>query len=277
MLEFGYNSNGFADHSWSQMLQVLSRFGYRGIGITLDHHHLDPFHVTRDRLSEMKRELAERQLAPVVETGARFYLDAFRKHRPSLVSVDPAGRKLRVKYYLRAVEIAAELEAKCVSLWSGVPQPNVPRESTWQRLEEGLAPVLERAEELGIVLAFEPEPGMFIETLADFAELRRRLPHPALRLTIDLGHLAVSETDPLDQHVHEWSDDLVNVHIEDIRSKRHEHLPLGEGEIDFPPLLKALERIHYSGVVQVELSRHSAEAPIQAQRSLIFLRQASGA
>lgn len=274
MLEYGYNSNGFADHSWEQMLQVLTRFGYRGIGITLDHHHLDPFHVTPGRLAAMRADLERVRLTPVIETGARYYLDPFRKHRPSLVSVDPAGRRQRVAYYQRAVEIAVDLGAKVVSLWSGAAQPRIPNETTWERLCESLELVANRAQAAGVVLGFEPEPGMFVENLADFAELRRRLPHPALQLTLDLGHLAVSETDPLDQHVYEWSDELVNVHIEDIRAGRHEHLPFGEGEMDFPPLLRALRKTGYAGLVQVELSRHSAEAPIQAQRSIIFLRQA---
>lgn len=274
MLEYGYNSNGFADHSWEQMLQVLTRFGYRGVGITLDHHHLDPFHVTPARLAAMRADLERARLTPVIETGARYYLDPFRKHRPSLVSVDPAGRRQRVAYYQRAIEIAVDLGAKVVSLWSGAVQPRIPAETTWERLCESLELVADRARAAGVVLGFEPEPGMFVENLADFAELRRRLPHPSLQLTLDLGHLAVSETDPLDQHVYEWADELVNVHIEDIRAGRHEHLPFGEGEMDFPPLLRALRQIGYAGLVQVELSRHSAEAPIQAQRSIIFLRQA---
>lgn len=255
------------------MLEVLAHFGYAGIGITLDHHHMDPFAVSDRRLEEMSAQLRGAGLQPVVETGARFYLDPFRKHQPTLLSADFAGRKRRVAYYERAVEIARSLGASCVSLWSGVPDPGEEIETTWDRLVEGLESVLERASGLGVELAFEPEPGMFVETLADFAELRRRLPHPALRLTMDLGHLAVSETEPLSQHIHEWADDLANVHIEDIRSRRHEHLPFGEGEMDFPPLLEALAQIQFSGLVQVELSRHSPEAPIQAERSLAFLRK----
>ena len=49
--------------------------------------------------------------------------------------------------------------------------------------------------------------------------------------------------------------------LEDIRGRAHEHLPLGEGEIDFPPVLRALAAAGYGGLVTVELSRNSHDAP----------------
>ena len=45
----------------------------------------------------------------------------------------------------------------------------------------------------------------------------------------------------------------------------------------FPPILGALERAGYRGLVGVELSRSSHMAPVAARRSLAFLRDASEA
>lgn len=271
MLRFGYVSNGFQDHSLEQMVDVLRRFGYVGIGITLGFPHLDPFHATRARLGEVRRLLEEKRLAPAIETGARYVLDPYRKHRPSLVSVDAPAREQRVAYYRRAVEIAAEIGAKVVSIWSGTPQPGIPPERSWSRLVEGLAPVLDLAAAAGVRVGFEPEPGMFVEDLAGFRELRRRLPHPALGLTIDVGHLAVTEAEPWAAHLEGHGDDLVHVHLDDVRGRVHEHLPLGEGQIDWTEVISTLERIGYAGLALVELSRHSHVAPLVAQRSILFL------
>ena len=41
----------------------------------------------------------------------------------------------------------------------------------------------------------------------------------------------------------------------------HEHLELGDGEIDFPAVLGALARAGYRGLVAVELPRHGHAAP----------------
>ena len=50
------------------------------------------------------------------------------------------------------------------------------------------------AERRGVVCAFEPEPGMFVDTLDGVLELRRRLGEPeALRVTLDIGHCVCNE------------------------------------------------------------------------------------
>jgi sugar phosphate isomerase/epimerase len=54
----------------------------------------------------------------------------------------------------------------------------------------------------------------------------------------------------------------------------HEHLELGVGEVDFPPVLAALSEVDYRGIVGVELPRHGHDAPRVAERSLAFLRRA---
>jgi sugar phosphate isomerase/epimerase len=61
------------------------------------------------------------------------------------------------------------------------------------------------------------------------------------------------------------------VHLEDMRAGNHEHLMFGQGEIDFPPVLAALDEVGYRGGLHVELSRHSHEAPEMAQRAYEFL------
>src|SRR5262249_2918941 len=49
---------------------------------------------------------------------------------------------------------------------------------------------------------------------------------------------------------------LVNVQIDDRRGGVHEPLEFGDGEVDFPPVLRALADAGYRGLVAVELPRH---------------------
>jgi sugar phosphate isomerase/epimerase len=55
----------------------------------------------------------------------------------------------------------------------------------------------------------------------------------------------------------------------------HEHLRFGAGEIEFPPVLRALGGCGYAGLVSVELPRHGYAAPQVAAESLAFLRAAA--
>jgi sugar phosphate isomerase/epimerase len=77
---------------------------------------------------------------------------------------------------------------------------------------------------------------------------------------------------PIADQIRRWRDQLANVHIEDMRAGAHEHLMFGEGEIDFPPVIASLAEIGYSGLLSVELSRHSHEGPSAARRAYNFLR-----
>jgi sugar phosphate isomerase/epimerase len=113
-------------------------------------------------------------------------------------------------------------------------------------------------------------------TIADVLELRRRLGSPdRLRLTVDVGHLRCSEEAEPAACVLGAGDLVANVQIDDMRRGVHEHLPLGDGEVDFPPVLAALEAVEFSGLVAVELPRHSHAAPSLAASSLEFLRDAA--
>jgi sugar phosphate isomerase/epimerase len=269
---YGYNTNGFAHHRLEDALAILAELGYEGVALTLDYHVLNPYDSDLPgRVTAVRRLLERHRLRCVVETGARFLLDPWRKHQPTLLSAEPREREQRLDFLARAVEIAHELSADTVSFWSGAPPADAPPGASMERLVEGCRRLGDAAAGRGVRLAFEPEPGMFIDTLARFAELRERVNHPGFGLTIDVGHLHCLGETPIADHLERWRDLLWNVHIEDMRRGVHDHLMFGEGEIDFAPVLRTLRQIGYAGGVYVELSRHSHDAVETARRALAFL------
>lgn len=273
---WAYGSNGFGDHTLDETLEVLAGLGYEGVALTLDRRHLDPYaDDLRRRLDRLARRLDGLGLAVVVETGGRYLLDPWHKHRPTLLSGEGAGR--RVDLLLRAVRIAADLGAPVMSFWSGTAPPQLPEAMAWERLLAGCDRVVREADALGVRLGFEPEPGMFVDTLDRYQEARRRLGDPpAFGLTLDIGHCRCTETLPVPDCVRWAGERLAHVQIDDMRRGTHEHLEFGTGEIDFPPVLSALAETGYGGLVGVELPRHSHDAPLVARRSLDFLRTAWG-
>ncbi|MCS7044839.1 MAG: sugar phosphate isomerase/epimerase [Gemmataceae bacterium] len=269
---FGYNTNGFAHHRLEDALAILAELGYRGVALTLDWHTLNPLEPDWQRRAERLRgRLETLGLRCVVETGARFLLDARRKHQPTLVSPGAEERQRRLDFLCRAVDAAVVLGGSVVSFWSGTPVDQPGDEELWRRLTSGCQHLADYAAQRGVWLAFEPEPGMFIDVMPKFAELCRRVGRPNFGLTLDVGHLHCQGEVPLADHLRAWREILVNVHIEDMRRGQHEHLRFGEGEIDFAPVLRALAEIGYAGGVHVELSRHSHDAVETARRALKFL------
>ncbi len=269
----GYNTNGLVHHELSQAIRLLAEIGYRSVALSIDHHALSPF----DSQSGQQRRAVGRLLESLglrstIETGARFLLDPWHKHQPSLMSADPQQRRRRIEFYRYAIDCAAELGSDCVAIWSGVLREPVDRDQAMQRLAEGLHEVLEYASQARVPIGFEPEPGMFIDTLAACEELIGGVQSPWLRLTLDVGHVHCQDEGPIAEQIHRWAERLVNVHLEDMRRGEHRHLMPGEGEIEFEPVIAALAECGYQGGVHVELSAHSHEGPQAARRAFELIQ-----
>ncbi len=278
-LRYGYGTNGLADHRLDDALALLAEAGYDGVALTLDHHHLDPFDPDRrDQVQRVRRRLAALGLAVVIETGARFLLDPKAKHQPTLCSAEDEGRARRMRYLRAALAVGAELGAEAVSFWSGTPPPGSSPDAAWDRLVAGCGVLAEEAATEGVRLGFEPEPGMLVDRLDGYERLAAALDDPpGFGLTLDIGHCRVNEDDDEAACVKRAGARLVNVQIEDMRRGVHQHLPLGEGEIDFPTVLTALRHAGYRGLVSVELPRDSHRAHELVPASLRFLRAAEAA
>jgi L-ribulose-5-phosphate 3-epimerase len=276
---FGYNTNGFAHHSPKDAILVLRELGYEGVAITIDHHLLNPFHEEGldERVWRMNTFLENHGIErTVIETGARYLLDPWRKHQPTLLSPTEEERELRANLIVFAIRIAGLLGSDAVSFWSGAPADDAPPTVLMDRLADECRKLCAVAERENVRLAFEPEPGMFIDTMGKFEELFARVDHPRFGLTLDVGHLQCLNELPIGPQIRRWKDRLWNVHIEDMRRGTHEHLMFGEGEIDFNEVFAALRQIEYKGGVFVELSRHSHMAVETARRALEFLNTYRG-
>lgn len=273
-LRFGYGSNGFANHRLDDALAVIADLGYVGVALTLDHHHLDPYgpDLAR-RVDALGARLDRLGLGVVIETGARYLLDPWHKHAPTLLDDDAA---VRLDFLRRAVRIGAGLGAEAISFWAGVRPRAMPEEMAWDRLVRGCDQVVTAASAAGTRLGFEPEPGMLVQSIDDWFRLRGELGAPdCFGLTLDVGHCRCVEDEPVPGCVARAGPHLVNVQIDDMRRGVHEHLEFGAGEVDFAATLRALAATGYGGLTAVELPRHAHAAPEVARASLAFLKEAS--
>src|SRR6478672_6773311 len=154
----GYNTNGFAHHRLDDAIDILADLGYRGVALTLDVHHLDPFAADMPmRVAALAGKLARNNMRCVIETGARFLLDPRRKHQPTLIGPTTEERTIRLNFLKRCVDIAADLNADCVSFWSGADP--APGGVLMVRLVDRGERLAEHAVSRNVRLAFEPEPG----------------------------------------------------------------------------------------------------------------------
>ena len=273
-MKLGYNTNGLAHHRLVDAIELLADEGYQSVAITLDAGALDPFDEPSSlnrQVGQVRSALDRHGMARVIETGARFLLNPRVKHDPTLMDPDPARVAVRTDFLHRAIDLAAALGAEAVSLWSGCAPVAVAESPGLDRLAGNLKPLLDHAERARIPLAFEPEPGMFIDTLDRFSRLDDRIRHPLFQLTVDLGHAHCSNEGDIPSLLKSWGPRIANIHIEDMIKGTHEHLMFGEGSMDFPSICSALHRNAYKGGIHVELSRHSHKGAEAVRAAAAYL------
>ena len=277
-MKAGYSTNSFGDVDPLDALSLLCEQGYASLAITPDRNMLNPFEKTfASEVRVWQHALAKAQMRCVVETGARHLLDSKRKHHPTLLSDAQDDCNRRIEFLRRAIELAGELNADCVSLWSGAVCSDADETLLWRKLTDGVGEVLDHASRCGVVLGFEPEPGMFIDTVARAEELFERLGRPkSLGLTVDIGHLECLGERPLAATVRDVADRIVNVHLDDMIVCRHEHLPLGKGDIDYVPIFRELLAARYQGGLHVELPRQGHRWYETAKESYEFIHRMIG-
>ena len=267
-----YNTNGFAFHRLEDAVRLLASLGYDGVALTPDVHHLDPSRSTPAEVAAFARLLRDLGLTCVIETGARFVLDPARKHRPTLLDDEPGRRApARLPEALRRPRGRARRRRGLDLVGARPRTASTPRRPT-TACRAGSRACARTPRRGGVRIGFEPEPGMLVETVEGWTRVRDAVGHATLGLTLDVGHcLATREGDPariLRRHAAE----IVVLQVDDHRAGRHDHLLFGEGDVPWPEVAGPCGRLRYEGPIEVELSRHSSEAPEAARRSAAFLR-----
>ena len=115
---------------------------------------------------------------------------------------------------------------------------------------------------LGVAVSYHPHAGCTIETSDEIAALMAHT--RALRLCLDASHIALVGEEPLTV-IDQWWDRLGYIHLKDWGHGKFRELGRGTLGIDFPAILRDLERREFGGWVVLEQSQ-SDESPLASAR-----------
>jgi sugar phosphate isomerase/epimerase len=263
MISLAFSTNAFKRSTLSEAVAAIAAIGYTGIELMADVPHAHPASFTGVQRDQLRRQLGELKIALSNVNGFTHFADGDTYH-PTWIEDDTARRKVRISHTLGCVELAAEFGSKTLSLQPGGPTigTSITRALAGQRFAEGLLQVLPLAREKNVILAIEPEPGLFIETAAEYLAFKNEFfrDEPLLRMNCDVGHLFCVGEDPATV-ILQMPEQIAHVHLEDIGSDRvHQHLTPGKGVINFASIFSALDQISYAGWVTVELYPYETTA-----------------
>lgn len=274
MLKLAFSSNAFKKTTLTEAVDAIAGAGYRGVEIMADLPHAYPPQfgpAERQALCQQFRRLRLR----ASNVNAFTLFAAGDTYHPTWLEADPAERQRRIDHTVAAVDLAADIGAPSVSLQPGGPLigTGLSREQAGQRFAEGLATVLPKARERKVTLAIEPEPGLFLQTSAEYLAFKQQFfaDEPLLKMNCDLGHLYCVGDDPAEV-LRTMPGEIAHIHLEDISKNHvHQHLPLGKGDMDIPGILKTIRNSAYHGWVTVELYPYVSTAGEVAQQAMAYL------
>ena len=210
-------------------------------------------------------------------------LEAYSFHAPfaddiDISSLESTCREHALAEILRAVEAAASLGVHYFVIHPGPENGDIPsREERMLRIENVcsiLERVAARCSEVGIQCVLENKlPHLMFGQSADLLWILTCLKGNRVGACLDTGHAHLAgELYPL---VHKMAPYLRLLHVHDNKGHGDDHLPPGDGRIDWTALLKELAAVNFTGAFILELAGGGEPDVImaRARRARSYLRQ----
>lgn len=252
---------------WRTALDLAKKTGAAGLQVYATNGEFAPENMTREMRKEFLKEVKDHGLVISALCGDLGQGFAHQEKNPALIEKS-----------FRILELAKELETDVVTTHVGV----IPADSTcarYQIMQDACGKLAEYADKLGAHFAIETGPEV-ATTLKGFLD---GLHSTGVSVNLDPANFVMVTGDDPVQAVYTLRDYIVHTHAKDgvklldgdpmviygeadqsvedaIREAKYfEELPLGEGSVDFPAYLKALNDIGYRGFLTIE--REAGEDP----------------
>ena len=187
------------------------------------------------------------------------------------VSPNPRVERASRERIKEAIAVCAELGLDAVTMHLDGYLPNAGYEATLERCREALEEYLDVAKSLGIVVAVE-NTGMDMPYLPDLVKVIRDLRDRHIMMTFDIGHayprIRATPYRTLEEFLRREADIIKTLHVHDHNMVR-DHLPVGEGVIDFEAVIGVLMSHGFAGALNLEIIARSVDDIV---RSVSLLR-----
>ena len=250
----GLSTGCFYSRPILSVLDEIRASGFDSIEICSFPAHLD-YHkrVDVDRAAEKIRALGIRPVsfhAPFAD-------------RIDITALDPGQRELAVAELLAACDAAAAMGAENIVLHPGPEHSGrPPKEEFLTRMHnaaESLNTVAKHCCGSGVHLLLENMlPHLLFGHVNDMLYLLGSIHDCEVGACLDTGHAYLSRE--LGMVANKLSGHLHLIHVNDNRGDHDDHLPPGEGHIDWPWFIGELKRWNFDGTLILELSSRENEA-----------------
>jgi len=266
-MKFAICNETFQDWPFDKAFAFARECGYTGIEFA-------PFTINKNayEISPQQREAVRQQAIDAgLEPIGLHWLLAFTEGY-YLTSPDKDVRRKTAEYLGELARLCRDLGGRVLVLGSPAQRnllPGVSHDEALGFAAEVICQAIPTMEDCGVTLAVEPlgpQEGDFLRTADAGVELIERVASPNCRLHLDVKAMS-SEDRPIPDIIREHAVHLEHFHANDANKRGP-----GMGEIDFVPILAALEEVGYDGWVSVEVFDYEPGIEALARESIDYLR-----
>ena len=258
----------FRAWSYAQACQFVADLGYTGLEVApltiLDSDD----GISARRARELRQAISQAGLTTV---GLHWLLA--NTQGLGLTDSDESVRRQTADYMGELAQLCRDLDGNLMVLGSPRQRQraaHVSPELAQDYAADCLMRLLPTLEQQRVTLALEPlgpSETNFLNTAAQAVELIEQLDSPWVKLHLDVKAMS-SEADPIPEILRCNRRDLVHFHANDANLRGP-----GMGEIDFVPILRALQTIDYAGWISVEVFDETPGPEVLARESLHNLQR----
>ncbi|SFS12404.1 D-psicose/D-tagatose/L-ribulose 3-epimerase [Granulicella pectinivorans] len=169
------------------------------------------------------------------------------------ISSDPVVRQRSRDHLVRSIEAAAEMGAHLLGGPLFAPIGYLPghrsTEDEWTWAIEHFQSVVGLLEAHDVTLSIEPvnrSETFFVRTGEEAAKLCAAVGSPRIGVTIDTFHANIEEKNIA------AAVESLGVHVKHMHMSENDRSLLGSGHVDFPAILRSLQRSRYEGYLMIE-------------------------
>jgi sugar phosphate isomerase/epimerase len=259
-------NEGFEGWSLEKVAQSVAEMGYEGV-------ELAPFtlcDLVTDLTADDRRGIRQAVEGAGQQVAGVHWLLA---KTPFLLNVpDAEMRKSAADYLVALVDFCADVGGDALVFGSPAqrdPQDGFSVEDAWGETVEAMRRVGKRANERGVQFCIEPLGTPFVTWADDAVTMVKEVNQPGFSMMVDCKAMAQdARWSPADQ-IRELVGQYQHVHVNDPN-----RLGPGMGDLDFQPIMQALDEVAFGGWVSVEAFEFSQGPEFVARESLRNLREA---
>jgi L-ribulose-5-phosphate 3-epimerase len=221
--------------------QRLKDAGFQGVEL------LSPNELDRDEVLKARDQTG---ITIHGVSGSRHWTDQLSDPNPQVVERGLTAIR-------KEIEDCKAYGGTTVLVVPAVVTPKVSYRDAYARSQAAIKTILPDAEKAGIKIAIEEVWNKFLLSSVEFARYIDEFQSPAVGAYFDVGN--VVEYGFPQEWIRELGKRILKIHIKEYKKEKRFSYALGEGEINWPEVARALVDVGYDGWITAEVSYGNVE------------------